>query len=165
MPMSSYVHETIQPSGEGNAKIAEEIRQRVLERLPLFLHNRDSKPMAFELAWFQEPRNFVVRSIAYLIDPTIIAKASYLQVKAVKSLTVRDTLRLGSENIMEARAAGAGATRTGGGPVMLYIAAPLEYNGDWIEYVACDLYVTSQPHSLQSCTFNMPGVVRASHWK
>ena len=151
--------------GKGMPRSRKKLGNVCLRDFLFFLHNRDSKPMAFELAWFQEPRNFVVRSIAYLIDPTIIAKASYLQVKAVKSLTVRDTLRLGSENIMEARAAGAGATRTGGGPVMLYIAAPLEYNGDWIEYVACDLYVTSQPHSLQSCTFNMPGVVRASHWK
>lgn len=59
--MSSRVEEIIDASGEGSAKVAEEIKQLILERLPLFLYNYDSKPMEFGLAWFQEPMNFVVR--------------------------------------------------------------------------------------------------------
>jgi hypothetical protein len=61
MPISTLIQETISVSGEGNVKTAAQIRQLVLERLPLFLHDRVGKPTAFKFAWFKTPGNFVVR--------------------------------------------------------------------------------------------------------
>lgn len=59
-PISSLVEESLATSGEGNVKIASEIRQLIIERLPLFLHDRIGKPTAFKFGWFKLPENFVV---------------------------------------------------------------------------------------------------------
>lgn len=63
IPISTLIEETISVSGEGNVKTAAQIRQLVLERLPLFLHDRVGKPTAFKFAWFKTPGNFVVRIV------------------------------------------------------------------------------------------------------
>lgn len=63
-PISTLIEETINASGDGNAATASQIRELVLERLPLFLHDRGAgKPTAFKFTWFRTPGNFIVRVV------------------------------------------------------------------------------------------------------
>ncbi|KAF8307878.1 hypothetical protein DL93DRAFT_2064506 [Clavulina sp. PMI_390] len=100
--ISALVEESLSTSGEGNAVTAAQTRQLVIERLPLFLHDRVGKPTAFKFAWFKSDENFIVKS--------------------VKALTVQNVLKLGRQNITKNRRASAGAVWNGKGPVLLYIA-------------------------------------------
>jgi len=68
-PISTLVQETLSTSGDGNRATATHIRQLVLERLPLFLHDRVGKPTAFKFTWFKAPGNFIVRVMRELVIP------------------------------------------------------------------------------------------------
>jgi hypothetical protein len=58
------VNERHEANGEGNSQVAAETRRLLIERLPLFLHDRVGKPTAFKFAWFRQPDNFLVSFLA-----------------------------------------------------------------------------------------------------
>lgn len=64
-PISSLVEESLASAGEGNARMAAAVRELVIERLPLFLHDRNGKPTAFKFAWFKSAENFIVRPFSF----------------------------------------------------------------------------------------------------
>lgn len=87
--------------------------------------------------------------------------------KAVKSLTVQNTLRLGKQTASKSRKASAGATWDGKGPVLLYIA-PGAHEGrpDLVEYVTCPIDTIAKSNSIaKSRALNLPGYVQTTYWE
>ncbi|KAG8813685.1 hypothetical protein FRC17_001463 [Serendipita sp. 399] len=66
--LGQLIKEEYKPVGElRDAPDAAKLRKLVLERLPLFLHERHQSRVLIRLEWMQDPTNFVVKKVARLI--------------------------------------------------------------------------------------------------
>ena len=102
--LSSLVKEEYETTAEiKDTRKAVEIRSRILERLPLFLHEHTHAPTRVPFSWLSTDRNFVVRVFG--------------------TLTVRKALTYGAIRLVERQDASAVALREGRGPIQLWLAS------------------------------------------
>ncbi|KAF8513724.1 hypothetical protein BU17DRAFT_95084 [Hysterangium stoloniferum] len=100
--LSSVVHEEYKPSTEiKDSSRALEMRRLVLERLPLFLHERTHGKTTMTYSWLNTPGNFLVTEVGKL---TLVRTLQFGKTKAVKTQEVSAT-----------------AGRKGSGPVQMWI--------------------------------------------
>ncbi|KAI0083802.1 hypothetical protein BDY19DRAFT_975723 [Irpex rosettiformis] len=101
--LSSLVKEHYETTSEiKSTRKAEELRSRILERLPLFLHEHTHAPTRVPFAWLNADRNFIVRVFG--------------------SVTVKKSLTYGDLRLQEKQDASAVALREGRGPIQLFLA-------------------------------------------
>ncbi|KZT22896.1 hypothetical protein NEOLEDRAFT_1137233 [Neolentinus lepideus HHB14362 ss-1] len=101
--LSRLVREDYKTSNEiRGAKIAVETRTRVLERLPLFLHEHRHETLRFTFNWLNSGNNFVVKTFGKLI--------------------VTKSLKYETRFLSQEREASAAAKRDGNGPIQLWLA-------------------------------------------
>lgn len=82
---------------------AAEIRSRILERLPLFLHEHTHAPTRVPFSWLNTEKNFVVRVFG--------------------TLTVKKALTYGEIRLVEKQDASAVAMKEGREPIQLWLAS------------------------------------------
>jgi hypothetical protein len=101
--LSSLVKECYRMSGEAPySKIGAEVRHLVLERLPLFLHERSQSSTEVPLDWLHKEKNFIV--------------------KVFGKLLVTKSLHHGGIHDSKSHEASAVAKRDGKGPIELWVA-------------------------------------------
>ena len=101
--LSSLVKEDYETSSETNAtRKAEEIRARILERLPLFLHEHNHTATRVPFSWLNTGKNFIVRVFS--------------------SVRVKKSLTYGDLRLMEKQDASAVALRENRGPIQLWLS-------------------------------------------
>ncbi|TFK45667.1 hypothetical protein OE88DRAFT_1668942 [Heliocybe sulcata] len=101
--LSRLVREDYKTSSEiRGAKVAAETRARVLERLPLFLHEHRHENLRFTYNWLNSGNNFVVKTFGKLI--------------------VTKSMKYGAKLLSQEREASAAAKRDGNGPAQLWLA-------------------------------------------
>ncbi|KAI0701855.1 hypothetical protein BC835DRAFT_1435271 [Cytidiella melzeri] len=101
--LSSLVKEEYETSSEiKNTHRADETRSRILERLPLFLHEHTHAPTRVPFSWLNADRNFIVRVFG--------------------SVAVRKSLTHGDIRLIEKQDASAVALRENRGPIQLWLA-------------------------------------------
>ncbi|KAI0342553.1 hypothetical protein BDW22DRAFT_1484759 [Trametopsis cervina] len=101
--LSSMVKEDYETSAEiRNTRKADELRARILERLPLFLHEHTHAATRVPFSWLNSDRNFVVR--------------------VFHSVTVKKSLTYGNLRLVEKQDSSASALREGRGPIQLWLA-------------------------------------------
>jgi hypothetical protein len=97
------VREDYGKSGEiPSSKVGADIRQLILERLPLFLHGHYQSRTKVSFSWLNEEKNFIV--------------------KVFGKLLVTKSLHHGDIRYSESHDASAVAKREGRGPIQLWLA-------------------------------------------
>ncbi|KAF8581823.1 hypothetical protein K439DRAFT_1513339 [Ramaria rubella] len=100
--LSNLVREEYKPSVEIKGSMrASETRRLVLERLPLFLHERTHAKVAIPYSWLNKPENFLVTEVG--------------------KLTLTRTLQFGQIKMVKTQEASATAEQKEKGPVQLWI--------------------------------------------
>lgn len=105
--MSSLVKEEYTNGTEVTAApLSPKIRMLVLERLPLFLHERNASQLRFSFQWLNSEKNFVV--------------------KTFRGLLITKSFVLGSTRLFQKQDASAIAYRSTAGPVFLNLSNSTE---------------------------------------
>lgn len=112
--ISSIVREEYKPSSEVRDSLNPiRLRKDILERLPLFLHERTHGKTKVTYEWLSAPGNFIVTEVG--------------------KLTLTRTLQFGQLKLEKSQDVYATATRKGKGPVTMWIGANTKI--DHYEYV------------------------------
>jgi len=122
--LSSLVKEEYEttPEVKGSRK-ADEIRSRLLERLPLFLHEHTHAPTRVPFSWLNTDKNFAVRVFG--------------------GVTVRKSLAYGELRLVEKQDASAVALREGRGPIQLWLAGNVAVDMFEVSTSMCRLLFSS----------------------
>ncbi|KAF8318815.1 uncharacterized protein EI90DRAFT_2978708 [Cantharellus anzutake] len=116
--LSASVKEEMNAVGGGvKSTRAQEIRNLVLERLPLFLHDQKGPSLVIKFDWLKQSLNF--------------------QVEPVRLLKIKGTLSLSGSAYQKVRTASAGAKRPKNGPVILYLADNVELDYYELAHALC----------------------------
>lgn len=100
--LSTLVKEEYKTSSEvKGSKVASDIRELILQRLPLFLHEHTHSPRD-SYDWLKDEKNFIVRTFG--------------------KLTVTKSLSFGDARLSSAQEASAVATRVSHGAIELWLA-------------------------------------------
>ncbi|KIJ33557.1 hypothetical protein M422DRAFT_783144 [Sphaerobolus stellatus SS14] len=123
--LSSIVHEEYKPGIEvRDSSRANQIRTLVLERLPLFLHERTHSKPIVSYDWLNKDGNFIVTEVG--------------------KLTLTRTLQFGQHKISKSQEVFAMTTRKGKGPVTMWLGA--NTNADYYEVANSLCRVILQQH-------------------